>query len=82
VLKVHNQSVLSGLPSANKNLVPAFFSSLVQMECEVAMLRLLGPYHSGHSSSKWQAGSRMYWHAQRTAQPVQQNLRKYFHNTY
>jgi hypothetical protein len=37
-----------------QNLVTACFSSLVQKEYGLAMLPLLGPYYTGHSSSKWQ----------------------------
>jgi len=77
VLTDNNQSAPSGTPSADKNLVTTCFSSLVQTE------------FSGHVTSagttlhwpfkfKMAEGSRWYWHAQWTAQPVQQNFTKYF----
>jgi hypothetical protein len=53
VLTVNNQSVLSGTPSADKNLVAACFFSLVQTECGLATLHLLGPHYTGHLVSKW-----------------------------
>ena len=51
-LKVYNQSVFSDTPSADKNLVTACFSSLVQTERGVAML----PLKQSHYRPEWPRG--------------------------